>query len=124
MKAIMSSLRVVRSCSMQNQVNLLLLLLPRSRCASEQPLCTQILVYIRPMNTVTATCNFPIAPLLRVCLEQSGIPRERHGNNTAVLQSDAYALICKGHICHPFISAQRQNAHSTPPAALPCVQQQ
>jgi len=63
------------------------------RGAPQQALGTQILVDVRPVNSVAATCRLPILALFRRGGQQARIPNDRHGYAAPIHQVNGQAFI-------------------------------
>jgi len=58
----------------------------------------QILVNGEPVYAIPTAGNLPIAALLGRRVQQSGIPRERHGDGTAILETDTQSIVSEENV--------------------------
>ena len=63
-----------------------------------------MLVDIRPVDAIARAARFPIRPLLGRCVEQAGIPDERHGDGSAILEIDDQVVIIAADGFNPLVS--------------------
>ena len=54
------------------------------RRTAQQAFCAEVLVNVRPVDSVTTTCCFPVVSLLRSGVQKFWIPSERHTDLAAV----------------------------------------
>src|SRR5947208_174565 len=81
--------------------------------APQQALGTQILVNVRPMNSVAAACRSPILALFGRGGQKPRIPGERHDYAAPIHQVSGHALIIDVNPANPDV--RRNLNHSTPP---------
>src|SRR5262249_20198912 len=80
---------------------------------------TQVLVHVWPMDAVATAGDLPVLSLCLSRIQQARIPGQRDDNRAAVHESDAQGVLSKPDSGHALVSRQRQDAHATPPKALP-----
>ena len=77
----------------------------------QQAFGAEVFIDVGPMDAVSTAGDFPVRALLRRCFGQPGIPRQGHGNTTAVHETDRQHILGYFDILYALISAQCQSNH-------------
>jgi hypothetical protein len=68
---------------------------PRSRRATKETFCAEVLIHIRPVNAKSAACEAPVFALRWRGRQQTGIPGKRNGYRSAVQEIDDQGVLRK-----------------------------
>lgn len=88
----------------------------RSSTTPKQALDAQIFIDIRPMDTFSIAQQLPILALLRSCIQETRVPRERDAQGAPIRQDDRQLVIAEPHILSAGNSVIQRSGHSRHPS--------
>lgn len=89
------------------------------RRTAEHALGAQVLIEVRPVNSVTGGAERPICELARTCPRQPRIPLQGHRDRTTIRQVHGERVFGESHVANSLVSAECQCAHARPPENVP-----